>query len=101
MDKPLIMIVEDDYALLEGIRELLELTDYRVIPATNGVEALQLLDRYRPDLIVSDIMMPEMDGYEFHNKVPRARGTALGPVHLFNRTRRKDGHQARQIAWRR
>jgi two-component system sensor histidine kinase/response regulator len=69
MDKPLIMIVEDDFALLEGIRELLELTDYQVIPAANGVEALELLERHKPDLIVSDIMMPEMDGYEFHSKV--------------------------------
>jgi signal transduction histidine kinase len=69
MDKPLIMVVEDDFALLEGIRELLELTNYRVVPASNGVEALELLNRYRPDLIVSDIMMPEMDGYEFHGKV--------------------------------
>jgi len=69
MDKPLIMVVEDDFALLAGIRELLELTDYRVVPASNGVEALELLDHYRPDLIVSDIMMPEMDGYEFHSKV--------------------------------
>lgn len=69
MDKPLIMVVEDDFALLEGIRELLELTQYRVVPASNGVEALELLNRYRPDLIVSDIMMPEMDGYEFHSKV--------------------------------
>jgi two-component system sensor histidine kinase/response regulator len=69
MDKPLIMVVEDDFALLEGIRELLELTDYQVIPAANGMEALELLDRHKPDLIVSDIMMPEMDGYEFHSKV--------------------------------
>ncbi len=69
MDKPLILVVEDDFALLEGIRELLELSDYRVIPASNGIEALDLLNRYRPDLIVSDIMMPEMDGYEFHEKV--------------------------------
>ncbi len=69
MDKPLIMVVEDDFALLQGIRELLELTNYKVVPASNGVEALELLNRFRPDLIVSDIMMPEMDGYEFHNKV--------------------------------
>jgi signal transduction histidine kinase len=69
MDRPLIMVVEDDFALLEGIRELLELTNYQVVPASNGVEALELLNRCRPDLIVSDIMMPEMDGYEFHSKV--------------------------------
>jgi len=69
MTKPLILVVEDDLALLEGIRELLELTEYKVITAMNGQEALDVLEKQRPDLIVSDIMMPEMDGYEFHEKV--------------------------------
>ena len=69
MTKPLILVVEDDLALLEGIRELLELTEYRVLIAANGREALEVLEKQHPDLIVSDIMMPEMDGYEFHAKV--------------------------------
>ena len=69
MAKPLILVVEDDLALLEGVRELLELTDYSVLTAANGREALDVLETQCPDLIVSDIMMPEMDGYQFHEKV--------------------------------
>ncbi len=69
MTKPLILVVEDDLALLEGVGELLKLSGYRVLTATNGREALVLMDEHRPDLIVSDIMMPEMDGYAFHSAV--------------------------------
>ncbi|MCJ7567156.1 MAG: response regulator, partial [Anaerolineales bacterium] len=69
MTKPIILVVEDDMALLEGIRELLELSEYKVLTATNGQEALEVLEKKHPDLIVSDIMMPEMDGYQFHEKV--------------------------------
>jgi signal transduction histidine kinase len=69
MSEALILVVEDDLALLEGVGELLKLSNYRVLTATNGREALALLDKHRPDLIVSDIMMPEMDGYQFHSAV--------------------------------
>lgn len=69
MSSPLILVVEDDLALLEGVSELLKLSDYNVLTATNGVEALEVLEGNRPDLIVSDIMMPEMDGYAFHEAV--------------------------------
>lgn len=69
MPNPLILVVEDDLALLEGVSELLKLSDYQVLTATNGREALGVLEDQRPDLIISDIMMPEMDGYEFHAAV--------------------------------
>ena len=64
-----ILIVEDNIPLLEGIRELLEFSGYNVLAAENGRDALGILDKDKPDLIVSDIMMPEMDGYEFHAAV--------------------------------
>jgi len=69
MSEALIMVVEDDLALLEGIRELLELSGYAVLTAANGRQALSVLESQRPDLIISDIMMPEMDGYAFHAAV--------------------------------
>lgn len=68
-----ILVVEDDIALLEGVRDMLELAGYRVLTACHGQEGLQVLETQPlPDLIISDIMMPRMNGYEFYDAV-RAR----------------------------
>jgi two-component system sensor histidine kinase/response regulator len=64
-----ILVVEDDSALLEGVRDILELAGYEVYTATNGVEGLEALRRVTPDLILSDIMMPRMDGHQFYEAV--------------------------------
>ena len=66
-----ILIVEDDLHLMEGIREILEIHDYEVLTATNGSAGLELLRHQAepPDLILSDIMMPHMNGYEFFEAV--------------------------------
>jgi two-component system sensor histidine kinase/response regulator len=68
-----ILLVEDEWFLLEGLQELMELheCDYelKVLKATNGAEGLAALARQQPDLIITDIMMPNMDGYEFLSKV--------------------------------
>jgi len=62
-----ILVVEDDLAMSSGIRDVLEMNGYRVQLAENGVEGLKVLETFRPDLIISDIMMPEMDGFEFYS----------------------------------
>lgn len=69
--KAVILVVEDDQHLLEGIRDILELDGYGVLIAANGVEALAVLRNQSrvPDIIVSDIMMPQMDGVEFFKAV--------------------------------
>ena len=64
-----ILVVEDDAALLDGLRDILELSGYRVITARNGAQGLVALEQHRPDLIVSDINMPRMDGYQFYGQV--------------------------------
>jgi signal transduction histidine kinase len=70
-----VLVVEDDHYLLYGLRELLEICDvgyhFRVLTASNGRLGLEVLARDQPDLIISDIMMPEMDGYEFLSEVRR------------------------------
>jgi signal transduction histidine kinase len=71
MHKPLIMVVEDNQTLLEGLRDLLELSGYRVLTALSAQEAMETLHTQRPDLIISDIMMPVVDGYQFHAQVRR------------------------------
>lgn len=78
----LILVVEDNVPLLEGIRDLLEVSGFRVLAAANGTQALSLLDDNRPDLIVSDIMMPGMDGYELYAQV-RQRPELLETPFVF------------------
>ena len=59
-----ILIVEDDNELRQLFRRVLEKNGYETFEADNGQEALDVLDAQFIDLIVSDIMMPVMDGYE-------------------------------------
>lgn len=61
-----VLVVEDDQAIRETLRMLLELEGYRVITATNGQEALGLLKTIEPPcLILLDLMMPVMNGWDF------------------------------------
>jgi two-component system, sensor histidine kinase and response regulator len=71
MIKGTVLVVEDDIHLLSGIREILELGDYNVWTAQNGVQGLEKLEAAdaTPDVIVSDIMMPHMDGFTFLTEV--------------------------------
>lgn len=62
--KAKILVADDDPAIVELIRVTLETHGYTVIPAYNGSEALRKAIQERPDLIILDIVMPEMDGYE-------------------------------------
>ncbi len=60
-----IMVVEDDKHTAKWMKTVLEYDGYQVFSASNGEEALDLLDEQHVDLIVLDIMMPKMDGYQF------------------------------------
>jgi CheY-like chemotaxis protein len=63
------MIVEDDNDIREDLKSLFELENYQVISSTDGRDALEKLAGNYPDLIVSDIMMPFVDGFELYEKV--------------------------------
>lgn len=82
MAKATILVVEDNEVMLDGIRDVLEMADYRVIPALDGQQALEEMEREPPDLIVSDIMMPRMDGYQLFSAV-RANPKWIGIPVIF------------------
>jgi len=60
-----ILVVDDDPTVLKLLQLTLKSDGYNVVTAANGEEALEVANREEPDLIVSDIMMPQMDGVEF------------------------------------
>ena len=71
-----ILIVEDDRTLLEGLKYSLSREGYRVSTAVDGVQALEVAREERPDLIVLDIMLPELDGLEVC-RILRKEGMAM------------------------
>ncbi|WP_234571833.1 hybrid sensor histidine kinase/response regulator transcription factor [Rhodohalobacter sp. 614A] len=78
-DQTTILVVEDN----DDVREFLieELSGiYRVLEAANGVQALSIAEKYLPDLIIADIMMPELDGISFNRKLKENSATASIPV---------------------
>jgi len=86
-----ILIVEDHDILREGLSILLEAEGFGVLTADNGLSALDHMRSTNPDLILSDITMPEMDGYEFYKAV-RARSdwVTIPFVFLTARGERED-----------
>lgn len=73
-----ILIIEDDPFIRENVFEVLELSGYKAFTASNGKEGIMLAFEIIPDLIICDIMMPKMDGYEVKDKLsqnPRTKST--------------------------
>ena len=65
MAKTFVLLVEDDRPVRETLRDALEMEGYEVRSVENGRQALQALAERRPDVIVLDLMMPTMDGWQF------------------------------------
>ena len=68
-NKPAVLIVDDNPLIVNVLRSLLLSEQYAVCTAQNGKEALGLLERNSVDVIICDVMMPKMDGYQFHHQV--------------------------------
>ena len=76
MSNARILVVDDDQVIQQLLKVNLELEGYAVEVASDGEEALVLFDRFRPDLVLLDIMMPKLDGWEVAR---RLAGTTGGP----------------------
>jgi DNA-binding NarL/FixJ family response regulator len=76
----MILVADDDVGTRLSISDYLELSGYSVVTAENGQEALGLVDEYQPHLIVTDITMPRMDGYELVRRVRQKLEFRLLPV---------------------
>jgi len=74
------LIVEDDEAMRSMLVRRLEKEKWTVIEAANGRTALEQMRKIRPDLILLDLMMPEMDGFQFLDEVRQCEGWRSIPV---------------------
>ncbi len=64
----------------ESLQDMLEINGYEITLAENGLKGLDAIQQQRPDLIISDVMMPEMDGFELLEKIREDTQTELIPV---------------------
>ncbi|MDX9758754.1 MAG: response regulator [Bacteroidota bacterium] len=78
-----ILVVEDSPTQALKLKYILEKQDYLVRLATNGVEGLEAIAEKRPTLVISDVLMPEMDGYEFCTRVKNDPELSAIPVILL------------------
>ncbi|MDQ3119926.1 MAG: hybrid sensor histidine kinase/response regulator [Verrucomicrobiota bacterium] len=77
-----VLVVDDSATNRKSLSRLLGYAGHRVLQATNGVEALTLAQTERPDVVISDVLMPRMDGYEFARRV-RANPSIAGMPIIF------------------
>lgn len=75
-----LLLIDDDPNLILLVKDYLEFRGYEVIPASNGREGLDIMKTFTPDLIICDVMMPEMDGYTFVETIRSDLSTNWVPV---------------------
>ncbi|MGB7442614.1 MAG: response regulator transcription factor [Coleofasciculaceae cyanobacterium] len=79
-DNKQLLLIDDDPNLIFLVKDYLEFQGYEVVTAGNGLEALVMLDEKLPDMIICDVMMPEMDGYTLVEHVRQDPRTSWIPV---------------------
>jgi len=82
--KPRILVVDDDRSLVRLAERVLQDEDFDVLTAFDGREGLERAREEKPDLIILDIVMPKMDGYEVCRHLQRDPNTACIPVIFFS-----------------
>jgi DNA-binding NarL/FixJ family response regulator len=93
-----ILVADDDLGTRLAISDYLEAAGYSILVAENGKEALKLVETYQPHLIVTDITMPQMDGYELVRNLRQRPGLRLLPVvFLTGRTETQERIRGYQV----
>jgi excisionase family DNA binding protein len=81
---PVVLIVDDDERVREYVRVNLEMEGYSVREAGSADEGLEVLEEVSPDLVLLDVMMPEVDGWEMLRRVRERHGIDAIPVVMFS-----------------
>jgi excisionase family DNA binding protein len=81
---PLVLVVDDDEHVREYVRANLEAEGYRVREAANAEQGLKALEEAKPDLVLLDVMMPQVDGWEMLRRLHERHGAGAIPVVMFS-----------------
>ena len=93
-----ILLIEDNTEVRENTAEILSLADYDVTTATNGKEGVELVQKLLPDLVVCDIMMPELDGYGVLHILSKKPETASIPfIFLTAKAEKSDMRKSMEL----
>lgn len=88
-----VLIIEDEKLIIVSTQMVLEAAAFRVESSTNGEEGIAKAKEIKPDLILLDIMMPGIDGWETLTRLKRDPETANTPVIIFTAREHNRGHQ--------
>ena len=88
--RPYVLVVDDDPDVLDALTDALGLEGYLVRGARDGIEALRIIGEHRPDLIVTDLMMPTMTGFELLGALHENPETARIPTLIITAARNTD-----------
>ena len=78
--EPLVLLVDDDPDIREIISYNLEKADYRVLTASDGIEGIKMCKKHKPDLVLMDVMMPGMSGFEVARELQFNEATKDIPI---------------------
>src|SRR5690606_24677852 len=78
-----VLIVDDDVQTLRLVGLMLERQGYKILAANNGKQALQMARAEQPDVIILDVMMPDIDGYEVTRRLRKEPETTNIPILMF------------------
>jgi chemosensory pili system protein ChpA (sensor histidine kinase/response regulator) len=95
-DRPLALVVDDSITVRRVMERFLDRTGIRVMTAKDGLDAIRVLQDAKPDIILLDIEMPNMDGYEFAKHVRNDERISTVPIIMIT-SRAGDKHRARAI----
>ncbi len=79
-----ILVVDDDFGLRELLRQMLEFSGFEVEEAVDGLDALDKIGDFQPDLLVLDVMMPQMDGITLCKRLRAEPETAVLPIIMLS-----------------
>jgi diguanylate cyclase (GGDEF)-like protein len=97
LDKQSVLVVDDDPDKRMLLKVAIEMAGYEVLTAEDGEAGLQMVESYQPDLIVTDVMMPKIDGYELARRVRANPQTRFIPV-IIQTAARNDAQDMRRGA---